>query len=647
MSDGSPFSLGSDDLPDLPPPGSSLEDLAAPAPEEPGPAAGFTREEVLQQLASMREQMDKLASVREQMDTLESLILAGGPVQLTPDAGAAKAGSADDWAPITVPAESGPQEPAAPEADEPAALPPFPGGQPEPGPSAALPPFPGAQPEPEPGPSAALPPFPGAQPGPPAGDAGPPAAPFPSGPQGFTAASPEPEPGPAELPAFPEPPGGSLGLPPIDAAQPSPAVPAWDPAGAGPPGSAEPPAAPAGPFPSEPAPAGPFPSEPAPGGPFPSGPAPGGPFPHHPPEPAAHAAGAAGAAGPFDGIVPMDLLAAASASEGGTGALELQQEVALTSMREQARAGLERSAQGSGRKGKKSKRRGGPDLWPVSGVHFRDGDPLIVTFTSPKGGSGKSTTAANYAAYVAESARRGGLESSVRVLLVDGDVANGILALRLAKRIEPNMLDLLNHMDKVRAEEGRELSDFRTDIAPFVLAPEGLPNLDVLAAPDNPEVLDQITQQDLEQLRDLFARHYQVIVFDAGTQITEHTNCAWMYFARQVFLMVEPELTCLHKAGVYVERAKDADLLSYDRCRAVMIRADVAVEGMDPREVISSVFSYIPPDRAFFIPDFYAESVAAASAGELLALEFPEYADSITPIVRSSLEDYEADGRRA
>jgi len=292
---------------------------------------------------------------------------------------------------------------------------------------------------------------------------------------------------------------------------------------------------------------------------------------------------------------------------------------------------------------KKNTRRKGavPQFLRIT-TRFLPGRPLVISVFSPKGGVGKSTTAANLAAYIAKAAEQSGEAENCRVLLVDGDVANGNLALRVAKTLQPNMLDMINHVDKLK-ENRMNLDDWERDIGPWVLAHPRISNLDILAAPDNPEVLSDLVQSDLDTLMRAFAQFYQVIIYDCGTQLTEWTNCAWLNYASQVYLMVEPEIACLASTAENVERARMMNLITPDVCRVVCIRSDMDLGQLKAQDVIGEMFSYVVPTKQFYMPDFHRDAIEAGNAGEFLTLDSPEYAESLTQIVRHSLESYEKD----
>ena len=334
----------------------------------------------------------------------------------------------------------------------------------------------------------------------------------------------------------------------------------------------------------------------------------------------------------------QDVLVAVAEKEGPEAENNLQANVVMTDICVAAKQEMENN-----KRTKKNTRKGKnqPKFLRIN-TRFAPGRPLVVSFTSPKGGVAKSTTAANYAAYIAKAAELSGVSDQVRVLLVDGDVANGNLALRVAQRLKPNLLDMVVHMDELH-KAGAQMTDFERDISPFVLGHPKISNLDILAAPENPEVIAQLRQEDLDELMSCWAQMYNVVVFDTGTQINEFTNCAWLRYSSQVYLMTEPELACLNSTLEYTKRAQKVNLITPDVCRVICVRADMEIDNISPQEFVSEVFSMVPPNRQFYWPDFHRDAISAGNAGEFLTLDSAEYAAEMTAVVKQSLSSYEQD----
>jgi len=337
-------------------------------------------------------------------------------------------------------------------------------------------------------------------------------------------------------------------------------------------------------------------------------------------------------------IKAEDVLIAVASREGHEGEDNLQANVTMTDIRSAAKQDIE-----ANKRTKKNTRKGKnkPQFLRIT-TQFAPGRPLVVSFTSPKGGVAKSTTAANYAAYIAKAAELSGEADNVRVLLVDGDIANGNLALRVAQRLKPNLLDMVIHMDEL-TKAGAQMDNFERDVSPFVLGHPKISNLDIMAAPENPEVITQLRQEDLNALMSCWAKMYQVVVFDTGTQINEFTNCAWLSYSSQVYLMTEPELACLNSTLEYAKRARKVNLITPDVCRIICVRADMEIGDIPPEEFVGDVFSFVPPNRQFYWPDFHRDAISAGNAGEFLTLDSAEYAKALTPVVRQSLDAYEKD----
>ena len=133
--------------------------------------------------------------------------------------------------------------------------------------------------------------------------------------------------------------------------------------------------------------------------------------------------------------------------------------------------------------------------------------PLIVISFNNKGGTGKSTLAANTAVRLAHAGRK--------TLLIDDDVQNGDVANYVGLDGEglPHIGDLMQYRDR-----GIEPSDIRQTITPCERY-----GLDILPAPPTPTGLSFTVPQAWELALVLAELSYEVIVIDSPPGLTQGT----------------------------------------------------------------------------------------------------------------------------
>ena len=293
------------------------------------------------------------------------------------------------------------------------------------------------------------------------------------------------------------------------------------------------------------------------------------------------------------------------------------------------------------------------------------GTPLIGTVYSPSGGVGKSSTAMNLAVYIAsvaaEVARKkqksSGEEVRVpRVLVLDGDIVQGSLALRLKGELTPSIHTLQLYIDDRRAAgfdadkawpqvyEGPPPGE--KSMRDFVMWPEAIPNLNVLAAPQEPDLFYDFGAGDYRDLLRMLGRFYDVIIIDSGTDVVLESQRAWLAHANEVFMITAPEVDRIFnaaKAARYIAKSRphpmdqrdDAPkmppLATSEKISVVMTRYD-ADSGLDPEGAIKDMFPWLNDHQKFFVPDVSAEILKANNSAEFLVLHNAEYAKSISSL---------------
>jgi len=296
------------------------------------------------------------------------------------------------------------------------------------------------------------------------------------------------------------------------------------------------------------------------------------------------------------------------------------------------------------------------------------GTPVVATFYSPSGGTGKTSQAMNTGALIAAVAqkiadkrRKAGQENVrvPRVLLLDGDLAHGSLDIRLKGRSGPSIHTLLLYLDQ------REDAGFKGEAAypryydnappgekamrDFVIWNNALPNLNVLAAPDRPDKFHDFGPLELRNILRLLGQHYDVIIIDAGTDVVLETQRAWLQAANMVFMVTSPDIDRLFNAAQtarYMARAQrhPADfsenpqtlppLVTREKLSVVVTRAD-ADAGFDIDDVVlNKLFPWLEKRQYFRIPDLSAEMLRANNQSEFLVLQNQEYAKEIMKIAQ-------------
>jgi MinD-like ATPase involved in chromosome partitioning or flagellar assembly len=188
----------------------------------------------------------------------------------------------------------------------------------------------------------------------------------------------------------------------------------------------------------------------------------------------------------------------------------------------------------------------------------------------------------------------------------------------------------------------------------FVMYPEEIPNVNVLASPEDPDLFYDFGSGDYQTILRMLGKFYDVIIIDSGTDVVLESQRSWLAHANQVFLVTTPELDRLYntsRAALYIARSRphprdsrpDAPnmppLATSDKMSVIMNRADVD-SGLDVEKVVDDLFPWLGERQRFFVPDVNKEMLRANNQGEFLSISNPIYAEKIAELANHLFARY-------
>jgi len=202
----------------------------------------------------------------------------------------------------------------------------------------------------------------------------------------------------------------------------------------------------------------------------------------------------------------------------------------------------------------------------------------IMTVFSPRGGVGCSTLAVNLALAI-----HGQIES--RVLLLEGKLLFGHLALMLNIRTHNDITDLIPHANVL---DENLVKDVVVNHAS---------GIDVLLSPSDVQAGQGVRPEDLLGIVRGVRQMYDFIVIDAGSHLDENT-VTLMDLSDRILLLTTPDLASLHDISRFIQISRT---LSYPpgKMLTILNRSGMA-GGVKTKEIEAAlhheVFAYIPED---------------------------------------------------
>jgi pilus assembly protein CpaE len=177
----------------------------------------------------------------------------------------------------------------------------------------------------------------------------------------------------------------------------------------------------------------------------------------------------------------------------------------------------------------------------------------VIVVYSPKGGTGTTTIATNLAISL--------LSDESKVMLVDANLQFGDVTVFLNEQAKNTILDLTPRVDELDP-------DFVEEVA----LKHATTGLRVLAAPQRPEMADQVTSEQINKLLSYLRHIYNYIVVDTASYLTESVQAA-LDVADIIVLITTQDIPSIKNANAFLTLA-DTSGIKRNRILFIMNRFD-------------------------------------------------------------------------
>ena len=175
---------------------------------------------------------------------------------------------------------------------------------------------------------------------------------------------------------------------------------------------------------------------------------------------------------------------------------------------------------------------------PVSGTaqrqpHFPEQLGKVISVFSPKGGTGCSTIATNLAIALH-------METEARVILVDGSIQFGDVAVLLNLKSPRTIADLVPHLDELDG-----------DLVHSVLVPHPS-GIKTLLAPPRPEMADLVVPDCMKRILDELKKSFDLIIVDTWTSLHDLVLTI-MDVSDRIVLVATPDIPSIKNVKLFFE----------------------------------------------------------------------------------------------
>ncbi|GAB4504653.1 MAG: hypothetical protein Fur0043_16470 [Anaerolineales bacterium] len=207
----------------------------------------------------------------------------------------------------------------------------------------------------------------------------------------------------------------------------------------------------------------------------------------------------------------------------------------------------------------------------------------VITIYSPKGGTGCTTIAVNLALLLHNS--------ETRVVLVDGNLQFGDVAIFVNEQGKNTLIDLASRIDEL---------DYEVVESAMVTHVTGA---HILAAPSRPEYAEKVSGDQFVRLIDFLKQHYAYVVIDTTPLLTDITLGA-IDKSDVIVLVTTQDIPAIKNARLFLDLLQTLGI-SRERIVFAMNRFDKRI-GITPERVGDNlkqpIAAVIPLDERVVIP---------------------------------------------
>ena len=179
---------------------------------------------------------------------------------------------------------------------------------------------------------------------------------------------------------------------------------------------------------------------------------------------------------------------------------------------------------------------------------------MIIVVYSPKGGTGSTTISTNLALNLAQKEEN-------KVVLVDGSIQFGDVAVFLNEQIQNNIVDLTSRADELEREVVEDVAFHHSSS-----------NLHIIAAPPKPEYADQVIGESFGKTLKYLRRIYSHIIVDTSSYLTDAVQNA-IDNADLIILITTQTIPAIKNANHFLSLT-DASEIKRERIVFVMNKYD-------------------------------------------------------------------------